>query len=431
MHIFTKSRLKNHLLLILIIPALISGCQKEQEPSVSTNPVSNITKTRVTAGGTIIDEGSSEVISRGVCWSRDMEPTIDDCKTTDGKGSGSFSSNMSVLLEDVEYYVRAYATNAYGTGYGAVVAFSSYGESPSVKSAPATNVSAASATLHAVVNAHNLATDVSFEYGTTAGYGITAAVAEGPVNGIANTEIHLDITELTMADVYHFRVKAVNALGTTYGNDLTFNTLLADAEGRTYNTVTIGKQVWMQENLKTTVYGNGDPILTTPVASQDITSEISPKYQWSCTNVENGRYYTYYTVMDSRGVCPTGWHVPSDNEWTALTDYLSNNGYGFEGNAKDIAKSLAATSGYEADKTPGNVGNDQASNNSSGFTGLSTGGRHSNGVLSFVGQHGIWWSSTESTPAFALFRCIGYIPAEVFRGIFSQSYGLPVRCLKD
>lgn len=430
MNLFTHLKIKNHLFLILV-PSLLSGCQKEQEPTVSTNPVSNLTKTIAAAGGTILDEGSSEVIARGVCWSKASEPTISDLRTTDGKGSGSFSSNITDLHEDAVYYVRAYATNSSGTGYGAAVSFSSYGELPSAKASTATNVSATSATLHGIINANNLSTDVSFEYGTTTGYGNTAAVTEGPVTGVSDTEIRIDITELTMADVYHFRIKAENSLGTTFGNDMTLRTLLADAEGQTYNTVDIGTQVWMRENLRTSRYQNGDLVLTTTVSSLDITGENMPKYQWPCTNVENGRYYTYYTITDSRGVCPTGWHVPSDNEWTALTDYLSNNGYGFEGNAKNIAKSLAATSGYDADPTAGNVGNDQASNNSSGFTGLSTGGRYSNGVLGFVGQHGIWWTSTESSATFALFRCIGYIPAEVFRGIFSQSYGLPVRCLKD
>lgn len=417
--------------LLILIPFFLLACQKEQEPVVTTNPVSNLTKTIATSGGTIVDEGSSGVIARGVCWSTRTEPTVTDYFLNNGSGGGSFLSQVTVLYEDTVYYVRAWATNSYGTGYGEAVPFRSAGDLPLAGTAHATGITATTASLQAQVNAGNLLTEVSFEYGPTSEYGNTVSVAEGPVHGTGDVPVQADIAGLTMAEVYHFRVKADNALGTTYGKDVAFATLLADAEGRTYHTVTIGSQVWMQENLKTTRYRNGDPILTTPVVSQDITGETMPKYQWPCTNVENGRYYTYYTIMDSRGVCPAGWHIPTDNEWTQLTDYLSTNGYGFEGNPQNIAKSLAATSGYDPDPTRGNVGNDQGSNNSSGFTGLATGGRYSNGTLGFVGQHGIWWSATESTPGFALFRCIGYIPAEVFRGIFSQSYGLPVRCLKD
>ena len=103
----------------------------------------------------------------------------------------------------------------------------------------------------------------------------------------------------------------------------------------------------------------------------------------------------------------------------------------YEGSGTDIAKSLAATSGWIADQAPGNIGNDQGKNNSSGFTGLAGGGRYNNGTMSFVGLHGIWGTSTESTETAAFFRCIGYVPREVFRGVFNKGYGLYVRCLKD
>jgi uncharacterized protein (TIGR02145 family) len=417
--------------LLITTLLLITGCQKEREPVVSTIPVFNVTKTLANGGGIILDRGSSEVVSRGVCWSLETEPTLSDFSTVDGRGSGNFSSQIAVLSEDTVYYVRAYATNASGTGYGEAVVLNSFGSLPAAESTPATGVSATTATLHAAINAGNLATDVSFEYGTTTAYGNTLKINRSPVTGIITTRVSLDVTGLTMAEVYHYRVKVENALGITYGSDMKFTTLLADTEGHTYNTVAIGKQVWMQENLRTATYRNGDDILTTSDPGQEITEETAPAYQWPCANVENGRYYTYYTITDSRQVCPDGWHIPSDGEWTGLTDYLSAHGYGYEGNPKDLAKSLAASWSYVPDDQPGNVGNDPGSNNSSGFTGLATGGRYSNGVLSYVGLHGIWWTATESSQEKSLFRCIGYIPAEVFRGVFSKSYGLPVRCLKD
>jgi len=419
------------LFLLINTLLLISGCVKEREPVVSTHPVFNITKTQASGGGIILDRGSSEVVARGVCWSLKPDPTLSDFSTMDGRGSGDYTSQIEGLSEDTLYYVRAYATNASGTGYGEAVVLHSFGSLPAAESTPATGVSATTVSLHAAVNAGNLATEISFEYGTTTAYGKSLKVAGAPVTGMITTRVSLDVTELTMAEVYHYRVKAENALGTAYGNDMKFTTLLADAEGHTYNTVTIGNQMWMQENLRTTTYRNGDDILTTTDPAQDIIGETAPEYQWPCTNVENGRYYTYYTITDSRQVCPDGWHIPTDSEWTALTDYLSTQGYGYNGDPKDIAKSLAATWSYAPDDQPGNVGNDPGRNNSSGFTGLATGGRYSNGILSYVGLHGIWWTATESSQEKSLFRCIGYIPAEVFRGIFSKSYGLPVRCLKD
>ena len=132
-----------------------------------------------------------------------------------------------------------------------------------------------------------------------------------------------------------------------------------DIDGNVYRTITIGTQVWMAENLKTTKYRNGDLIGTTTPATLVIEGESTPKYQWAYDGNESnvatyGRLYTWYVATDSRNVCPIGWHVPTDAEWTTLTDYLIKNGYGYGDGYKgmDIAKSMAATSGWVADETP-------------------------------------------------------------------------------
>jgi uncharacterized protein (TIGR02145 family) len=416
--------------LILLI-FFIDSCKKEEKPTLTTTAITNITGTNATSGGTITNEGSGTIIARGVCWSTGANPTVADNKTTDGMGIGSYSSNITGLNGDAVYYVRAYATNDVGTGYGIAVSFTSFAQSPTATTSAAININATTATLNGIVNANDLSIVVTFEYGTTTSYGSTVTANQSPVTGVTTSSLSTDITGLTEATIYHFRIKAVNSLGTTYGSDLTFTTLLSDVEGNTYNTITIGTQVWMQENLRTTKYRNGDLIETKVPATMDITSETTPEYQWECSNGAYGRFYTFYVITDSRNVCPSGWHVPTDVEWTTLTNYLTNNGYAYNGIGDLIAKSLAATSGFVPDTTAGNVGNDQTSNNSSGFTGFPSGGRLSTGELDFVGYHAIWWSSTEASPTFAYFRCIGYIPGAVFRGIFSESYGLPVRCLRD
>ena len=135
-----------------------------------------------------------------------------------------------------------------------------------------------------------------------------------------------------------------------------------DIDGNAYRTITIGTQVWIVENLKTTKYCNGDLIGTTTPATLNIEDESTPKYQWAYDGNESnvathGRLYTWYVATDSRNVCPVGWHVPSDAEWTTLTDYLIRNGYGYGMgyNGMDIAKSLSATTGWVADETPGSA----------------------------------------------------------------------------
>ena len=102
---------------------------------------------------------------------------------------------------------------------------------------------------------------------------------------------------------------------------------VTDIDGNVYQTVTIGTQVWMKENLKVTKYCNGDVIGTTTPASLDISGEDTPKYQWAPNGDESnvavyGRLYTWHAVTDSRNVCPTGWHLPDDAEWATLTTFL-------------------------------------------------------------------------------------------------------------
>ena len=526
-------------IITIVIVTILTGCKKEKVPVIATTTVSNITATTATCGGNITDEGSSTVIIRGVCWSTGTTPTIADNKTSDGAGSGSFSSNMTDLNGATNYYVRAYATNTAGTGYGMAMSFTTLGQSPSPMVANATNITATSATLNGSVNANYLSTVVTFEYGTTTSYGstvtasqspitgntsinasaditgLTAAIiyhyritavnslgttnsnditfttlgqvptvttlsatnltvtsvtlngsvnanylstvvtfeygtttsygstisaTQSPVTGNTNASVSADISGLTTGTIYHYRIKAVNSLGTTYGSDLTFTTVplgtVTDVDGNIYNTITIGNQVWMKENLKTTKYSNGDLIGTTTPATLNITSENAPKYQWSYDGNENnvatyGRLYTWYAVTDSRNVCPTGWHVPTDAEWTTFTSYLTNNGYGYAGNGMDIAKSIAAKSGWTTWAVAGTTGNDQTSNNSSGFTALPGGYRINNGVFIFIGEIAYWWSTFESNTVGTYTRSMNFNFSEVYRDLYYKQSGCSVRCLKD
>jgi uncharacterized protein (TIGR02145 family) len=211
---------------------------------------------------------------------------------------------------------------------------------------------------------------------------------------------------------------------------------IKDIDGNSYSTVTIGTQVWMKENLKTTRYQNGDLIGTTSLASLDISSEFSPKYQWAYDGDERtvsryGRLYTWQAVTDSRKLCPAGWHIPTSAEWSDLTDYLTNNNYGFERSGKDIAKSLAAKSGWSTFPTAGSVGNDQTTNNGSGFTGIPGGYRNSTGSFSGCGLVGYWWSSSETTNTNSMSRYIRFGGKIVMVDSKSKAFGLNVRCLRD
>ena len=128
---------------------------------------------------------------------------------------------------------------------------------------------------------------------------------------------------------------------------------------------------------------------------------------------------------------PLGWKVPTDAEWTTLTDYLINNGYGFEGSGDDIAKSMAATTNWEPSSDSGTPGNDPASNNSSGFSGLPGGNRSHAGLFGGIGDTGPWWSSTESSTLDAWIRTLDYLSPNVARVYSSKYYGFSLRLLRS
>jgi len=217
-------KILNTILLILLICHTLS-CNKAEVPIITTTAISNITANTATSGGNITDEGSSTVLNRGVCWSTSTTPTIADNTTSDGAGAGSFSSNITGLNGATIYYLRAYATNTAGTGYGMAMSFTSLGQSPIPTIEVATNINTTSATLMGSVNANYLSTVVTFEYGTTMDYGNTVTATQSPVTGNTNTVVDANITGLTVATIYHYRIKAANSLGTCYSNDITFTTL--------------------------------------------------------------------------------------------------------------------------------------------------------------------------------------------------------------
>jgi len=130
----------------LIIPLLLMGvfllfassCKKDDNnnsdtPVLSTTAVTDITQTVATSGGNITSDGGATVTVRGVCWSTGETPTISDNKTTDGTGAGEFSSSLSDLSPETTYYVRAYATNSNGTGYGSAISFLNLGTNLKIK----------------------------------------------------------------------------------------------------------------------------------------------------------------------------------------------------------------------------------------------------------------------------------------------------------
>ena len=192
-------------------------------PIVITTPISLVTLNSASSGGNVTSDGGASVTSRGVCWDTSANPTKSDNTTSDGTGTGSFTSNITGLSPNTTYHVRAYATNTTGTAYGSDVTFTTYAV-PTATTNSATSVTANSATLNGTVNPNGASTTTIFEYGTTTGYGSTVTATQSPLTGTNSQSVSANLTSLTQGVAYHFRVKATNSAGTVYGDDQTFST---------------------------------------------------------------------------------------------------------------------------------------------------------------------------------------------------------------
>jgi uncharacterized protein (TIGR02145 family) len=200
----------------------------------------------------------------------------------------------------------------------------------------------------------------------------------------------------------------------------TTSATVTDIDGNVYHPIVIGTQTWMVENLKTTRYSNGDFIGKTSPDTLDISKEIAPKYQWAYEGDEKnvasyGRLYTWYAVADSRNVCPTGWHVSTDAEWTTMVNFLGGD---------SIAVSKLKEAGTSHWKSP------NTATNESGFTALPAGNRPGN-MYEGLGEWVHFWTSTESeVKKSAAYR---WLMGRKFiqRDYCPKDCGWVVRCVKN
>ena len=225
-----------------------------------------------------------------------------------------------------------------------------------------------------------------------------------------------------------------------FNPNLTYGTVI-DNSGIVYKTITIGTQTWMAENLKTTKYRNGDSILN--VKSNAVWDTLTIGAQCTYNNTLNkdsilkfGRLYNWYAVNDSRNIAPAGWHVPSDAEWQILRNYLSTASYNTpSGDSTDnIVKSLAATTDWIYNSSPGSIGYKLSANNNSGFTAIPSGYRTYYGLFEGIGigayYFGIGTNSQYSKAYYlGLVNSINYIGNWGYGGI--EGNGNSIRCVKD
>ncbi len=240
------------------------------------------------------------------------------------------------------------------------------------------------------------------------------------------------LSGLNPSATYYIKAYATNGNGTTLGSEVTFATgqnsnfqSVADIEGNVYYAVNIGTQVWMAENLKTTRFNDGT-VIPLVIDSAAWSNLRTPGYCWYDNSMPNndayGTLYNWYTLdSESNGnknVCPTGWHIPSDAEWSLLSTYLDG----------------ASIAGKKMKESGNFYWNSRfaSGDNSSDFSAL-PGGKRSDDLPTFngIGSSGLWWSSTSNTALLAIDRWIVADDNDI-EGIRTiKQNGLSVRCLKN
>ncbi len=268
--------------------------------------------------------------------------------------------------------------------------------------------------------------------------------AEPELVNSGQTETTFDPGGLASNTEYFWKIVAHDQSHTTDGPVWSFTTLecgvqLSDIDGNTYSTVLIGFQCRMKENLKTTKYNNGNSI-----------PHVTDGSSWACLTTgahvwynneiswkdKYGALYNWYTTTDTNGLCPSRWHAPTNDEWTALTDYIIGIN-SLKGNKLKSCRQINSPLGGDCaindhprwNADPTNYGTDDY-----GFSAQPGGSRYESGGFGNIGVYGSWWSSSDTTAfqhEWAWFRYLEHDDGKVREDYGHMSAGFSIRCIRD
>jgi uncharacterized protein (TIGR02145 family) len=391
-------------------------------PELTTKAVTGITQTTAVSGGDISNDGGVAITEKGVCWSTQTGPDIADPKTNNGDGASSFISNITGLTGNTTYYVKAYAKNSEGVGYGQEIQFKTSQLLPVVVTTSPSPTSATTGLSGGAISSDggSAVTAKGVCWSLTA----NPTIASPKTNdGTGTASFTSTITGLTANTTYHVRAYASNGVGTAYGEDKQFITdplTISDVDGNIYNVIRIGTQLWLKQNLKTTKLNDNSsiPLVTGSSAWSNLSSS---GYCWYDGNEgyksTYGAIYNWYAVNTGK-LCPAGWHVSTDNDWISLEFYL--------GGVSPAGGKLKET-GTTHWLSPNYGAKDEY-----GFTALPGGWRRGdNGTFEFMTSYGLWWTSTEYISPEAYYRKIWYDDDKTYKSFSHEKYGMSVRCMKD
>lgn len=385
----------------------------------TSTPVS-ITAYSALLGGDVSFDGNAGVTERGVCYGTSQNPNTSGPKLALGTGTGPFNGTVSGLAAGTTYFVRAYAINSQGTAYGTQVTFTTaYLPTVTTTAITAFNTNSASCGGNVVSDGGATITARGVCWSKNQNPTISDSFSsDGTGLGLYTSSLN----GLTINTTYYVRAYVTNSNGTAYGSQMTFTTdpiSIVDIDGNVYKVVRIGTQLWMAENLKTTTYQDGTAIPNI-TSDNSWTSTNSGAYCWYGNSVsykdKYGALYNWYAVNTNK-LCPAGWRVPNDGDWTFLITYL--------GGSSVAGMKMKSTTGWIDSK--GNSGN---GTNTSGFTGLPGGQRTPFfGPFDEIGTTGWWWSSSELY-GFGFNLQLNINGDNSYLSTYEKHCGYSVRCIR-
>jgi len=400
-------------------------------PSITTSEVSSITLSSAVCGGFFQYGDGINIKSIGICYNDNDVPTIEDAVVPCALNNGAFTAELTGLGVGIIYHVRSYAIfsipgmGGYFVMYGNEVTFITSPVLPEVITMDLISTSHTKASVSGwiVKNGASQLVEKGFFIDTV----------DNPVTDKVTVPLDFEIgvyqtliENLKPGTEYYYRAYAINSVGTAYGETKSFITYygtVSDVSGNVYTTIRIGNQIWMKENLRVKKYSdNTDIQLVTSIWGWGNSYAPAYCFYYDYEDPDYGALYNYYAVNTEK-LCPSGWHVPTFEEWTELRDFLGGTA---------IAGQKMKESGTE------HWIKNQYADNSSHFTALPGGIR----TISFwssepgftgKGYQGNWWSTyvqnddTTTAVCVSLKASVSQLDAYPLKKL----YGLSVRCIKD
>jgi uncharacterized protein (TIGR02145 family) len=387
-------------------------------PTLEIVPITDVLYNTAKVYAKITSEGKSAVTGAGIAWGTNPNPTVfDNFIPVTGFGTGTFNVFLTKLQSGTTYYVRAYATNSGGTSYSTEQNFSTKTPNgPTLSPVLQSDVGSYKIKVKATVSdsGSSHVNNRGFCYDTLENpeFYKNKTIYLGQGTG----QMATDIIGLRPGKTYYLRAFARNSFSVSYSQPISFTTNsspflpgsgVIDIEGNAYQTIIIGNQEWMKENLKVEKYRNGDPIKSWTADQDGIFRNAA---NLPANKEIYGYLYNFFAVIDSRGLCPAGWHVPTSSEWYSLIDLI--------GGSQNAGSKLKAVSSLWYFPNSG-------ATNETGMSALPAGS-----ATNYLGKNCFFWTSTNQN-ALGINIDLRYESTSSFSTPQYPTNTFSVRCIKD